>query len=351
MSTKQTISIGLNRDGRLEVFYIAKDGTIRRNAQRAANGLWGVEETLAHTATHLATSVNADGRLEAFWITPDGELLHHWQKQAGAAWTGAEALYADGESKKGTRARGQTIVAEANADGRLEVFYVDHHGHLQHDWQLSPNGDWHGAERLAVSPRGAVSPSDEIVTTVDVGRNQDGRLEVFYAMGDGALHHDWQTEANGDWHGAEVLKGKAIELRVGSNADGRLEVFFRDPIGIVWHDWQETPNGDWHGLESLGVRARRMEVARNRDGRLEVFYIDGDAKIRNLWQMNPNGDWGTDQEVLGEGATDLAVGQNQDGRLELFYWATGDDIWHNWQPRAGQGPWNPIVQYGAESVG
>ena len=101
MPLKQTISIGLNRDGRLEVFYIAKDGTIRRNAQRTANGLWGVEETLAHTATHLATSVNADGRLEAFWITPDGELLHHWQKQAGAAWTGAEALYADGESKKG----------------------------------------------------------------------------------------------------------------------------------------------------------------------------------------------------------------------------------------------------------
>jgi len=49
--------------------------------------------------------------------------------------------------------------------------------------------------------------------------------------------------------------------------------------------------------------------------------------------------------------TDLAIGRNQDGRLELFYWAKGEEIWHNWQPRAGQGPWNPIVHYEAESVG
>jgi hypothetical protein len=119
----------------------------------------------------------------------------------------------------------------------------------------------------------------------------------------------------------------------------------------VWHDWQTSPNGQWHGLESLGARARRIDVAKNRDGRLELFFVDGDGQVRNFFQASANGDWGTDDEVLGEHTTDFAIGQNQDGRLELFYWGKGEEIWHNWQPRAGQGPWNPIVQYGSEPVG
>lgn len=348
MSSKRTISIGQNRDGRLEVFYVAKDGSLRHDWQRSPNGLWAGEETLAREAVHVATAVNADGRLEVFYVTPDGDLRHDWQKEAGSAWTGAQSLYVEGEAKKGATVKAQTVVVDANADGRLEVFYVDPHGVVQHDWQLTPNGDWHGAEKLSAEggSTGALA----------VGRNADGRLEVFYSTGDGTLLHDWQLTPNGDWHGPEALvaegkQGKASEVVVGRNADGRLEAFYRDPIGIVWHDWQVAPNGDWHGPQSLGVRARRIDVARNRDGRLEVFYLDGDGFIRNLWQANPNGDWGTDQEVLGEAATELAIGQNKDGRLELFYWGRGEDIWHNWQPRAGQGPWNPIVQYGADSVG
>lgn len=346
MTTKRTISIGLNRDGRLEVFYVAKDGTLRHNWQKSPNGLWSNEETLAAKAVHVATGVNADGRLEAFWITPEGELFHDWQREAGGKWTGAAALHVDGETKKGARAKAQTVSVASNQDGRLEVFYIDEKGHLVHDWQLSPNGDWHGAERLCSD-----ATCGGACTAVDVGRNQDGTLEVFYATGDGTLLHDWQTVANGDWHGAETLPGRAVEVRVGSNADGRLEVFFRDPIGLVWHDWQTTPNGQWHGLESLGARARRIDVAKNRDGRLELFFVDGDGNVKNLFQASANGDWGTDDEVLGEHTTDFAIGQNQDGRLELFYWGKGEDVWHNWQPRAGQGPWNPIVQYGSDSVG
>lgn len=346
MSTKRTLSIGLNRDGRLEVFYIGKDGSLRHNWQRTPNGLWATEEVLAQKAVHVATGVNADGRLEAFWITPDAEIFHDWQKTPGGSWVGAAPLYAEGEARGGSRAKAQTLAVASNADGRLEVFYVDPRGRLIHDWQLAPNGDWHGAERLCDDAR-----CGGCCTAVAVGRNEDGTLEVFYAGGDGTLLHDWQRTPNGDWHGAEALSGKAVEIAVGSNADGRLEVFFRDPLGLVWHDWQTSPNGQWHGLESLGARAKRIAVAENRDGRLEVFYIDLDSRIRNLWQASPNGDWGTDDEILGEDATDLAVGRNEDGRLELFYWGRGDEVWHNWQPRAGQGPWNPMVRYDADAVG
>jgi len=136
MSTKRTISIGLNNDGRLEVFYVAKDGSLRHNWQRTANGLWASEETLAQKAVHVATGVNADGRLEAFWITPDGELLHDWQTQAGGKWVGAAALHVDGEAKKGAKTKAQSVAVASKPGGRPEVVY--NRDHSPHDTARQP---------------------------------------------------------------------------------------------------------------------------------------------------------------------------------------------------------------------
>ena len=339
---QKRIAIGRNRDGRLEVFYVSPDGSLRHNWQASPNGLWKGESKLATGgAREVACGVNADGRLEVFYLDASGTLQHDWQLAPGGKWNGAEALV----SPDGSPAKALAVAVASNADGRLEVFYVGADRDLHHDWQLTPNGDWNGRERLGgpclESGSGAVT----------VGRNQDGRLEVFYLGAKGEVLHDWQTEANGDWHGPEALTGKGREIIVGANADGRLEAFWRDDLDIVWHDWQTEPNGDWHGQESLGVKARRIDVAQNRDGRLEVFFVDPKGNIRNQWQVAPNGDWGTDDEILGDEATDLAIGQNQDGRLELFYFGRGSEIWHNWQPRPNAGPWNPIVHYDAPTMG
>ena len=36
---------------------------------------------------------------------------------------------------------------------------------------------------------------------IALGKNRDGRLEVFYVKPDGALHHNWQHRPNGLWQG------------------------------------------------------------------------------------------------------------------------------------------------------
>jgi hypothetical protein len=38
-----------------------------------------------------------------------------------------------------------------------------------------------------------------------VGRNTDGRLEVFYIGGNDVLYHNWQTTAGGSWSGQAHL--------------------------------------------------------------------------------------------------------------------------------------------------
>src|SRR5690348_13526237 len=94
-----------------------------------------------------------------------------------------------------------------------------------------------------------------------VGRNADGRLEVFTALTGLAgpqLGHIYQTSPNGGWSGWSSLGAPPGEFlgspAVGVNADGRLEVFVRVglmSVGELWHNWQTPPNG-WSGWDNLG---------------------------------------------------------------------------------------------------
>ena len=49
-----------------------------------------------------------------------------------------------------------------------------------------------------------------------------------------------------------MIRGWIDKLTVGRNADGRLEVFARGADGGIWHKWQTAPNNGWSGWASLG---------------------------------------------------------------------------------------------------
>jgi hypothetical protein len=213
-----------------------------------------------------------------------------------------------------------------NRDGRLELFFLRPDGTLMHNWQVRPNGDWAGEAALG----GAAGQ-------LDVGRNADGRLEVFYVGLDDKLYHDWQHEAGAGWHGSVALAGAGKQLRVASNADGRLEVFYVGTDSRLYHNWQTAPNGAWSGEAALGGTAKQLSVRGNADGRLEVFYIGTDDALYHNWQSAPNGSW-SGQAPLGGAAKQLTVGSNADGRLEVFYIGTNDALYHNWQ-RVPNGSW------------
>ena len=115
-----------------------------------------------------------------------------------------------------------------NSDGRLEAFVQA---------RTAPCDGWSGWSSLG---GWLANPA--------VGRNKDGRLEVFGVGSDSAVYHIWQNAPSGGWSGWSGLGG-AVKgpIAVGSNSDGRLEVFVRGSDNALHHDWQVAPGGAWSG--------------------------------------------------------------------------------------------------------
>jgi hypothetical protein len=173
-------------------------------------------------------------------------------------------------------------------------------------------------------------PQVEKAKSLAVGKNADGRQEVFYIGTDNAIWHKWQVVQNGGWSEKRQLDPAAKSLAVGKNADGRQEVFYIGTDNAIWHRWQLTPNGFWSGADQLDPAAKSLAVEENADGRQEVFYIGTDDAIWHRWQLKPSGSWsGADQ--LAPAAKSLAVGKNADGRLVIFYIGTDNVIWYRSQ--------------------
>jgi hypothetical protein len=284
---------------------------------------------------------NEDGRLELFARGWNGALLHTCQVNPGGAWSEWESLGVphpefrspDGRFVYGTMSSVPTV--SRNRDGRLEVFAVGlrdiYTADLVHIWQPAANsGPWSGWASLGGNLK-LVAPA--------VGRNADGRMEVFACTKDGALWHIWQTAPNNGWSSWQRLGGVVLGAPVVvETADGRLEVFVRSSDWQLWHIWQTSPNGGWSGWEALGgTMLSNPVVGRNFDGRLEVFAAVGYPSqwpLGHVWQMWPNGRWSNwAGDLLVTNAFESpSVGQNADGRLEMF----GNGSWlgalqHQWQ--------------------
>ena len=128
-----------------------------------------------------------------------------------------------------------------------------------------------------------------------IGRNADGRLQVFVRGTDGRLWHRRQIHANSqDWSDWQFLKeprtyadlpwtdqddsqkpgGTPIGIndpQVIANRTEELEVFVRsDANGALWHIRQSNPNSDeWEEWSSLGgVLVGSPALGRNVDGRI-----------------------------------------------------------------------------------
>ena len=132
-----------------------------------------------------------------------------------------------------------------------------------------------------------------------VHRNADGRLELFVTGTDGAVYHKSQVVPNGGWSGWGSLGGASGSAPVvGRNADGRLEVF-TNTGGTIYHVWQE-PGGGWMTgcLQRHSVEINRPTVAPNADGRFgslrpqqRVAGSDG-SYIFHAWQFSTQyGGW------------------------------------------------------------
>jgi hypothetical protein len=311
-----------------------------------------------------AVGQNLDGRLEVFVRGMDNALWHRWQTAPSNGWSGWESL--------GGSWRGNPVVAR-NQDGRLEVFIRGgNFDTVHHIWQLAPNGRWSGWEDLGNRDGDRPTPGSgpRIVGDPAVGRNADGRLEVFgrLASANAQLVHVWQVRANGTWSNWEYLSAGDVDGQpvVFSNADGRLEVFFpgRDVQGRsgLLHTWQPAPSrGPWSHWENLGhgILVNRpnfapadLTMGRNADGRLEVFWRGSDNRIYHVWQVAPNSSWSGLEELPGGGLTlrPPSVVSDALGRLDVFVIGLDGGLWHNRQDWSRTPPWTNWISLAGGNI-
>jgi hypothetical protein len=199
-----------------------------------------------------------------------------------------------------------------NADGRLEVFFNSQDGIIWHIWQTSPGGTWSSWASLNKPP------NISFTSGTAVGENADGRLEVFITGSDGMLWHIWQVTAGGGWHNSWFSLGRPSAANLESppavvrNADGRLEVFSIDTNGALWHIWQTSPNGTWSSWVSLGTPTNVQFVPtpgvnQNADGRLEVFIPGSDGALWHIWQITAGGSWHNSWFSSGQPSTTVGI--------------------------------------------
>lgn len=144
-------------------------------------------------------------------------------------------------------------------------------------------------------------------------------------------------------------------LAVGRNNDGRLEVFGRgtDTSGAMYHNWQNTPNGTWSGWYSLGgVWSRDPVVGRNSNGHLEVFAVQGgtDPNYTNqLYHASQLNGWNGWSPLGGNWRVGLpGVNRNADGRLEFAVRGDNRQMYNVWQTSLNSMSWSCCGSLGGD---
>jgi ligand-binding sensor domain-containing protein/signal transduction histidine kinase len=238
---------------------------------------------------------------------------------------------------------GQLVVGK-NSDGRLELFQIDFDSEVRHRWQKERNGDW--------SPWSTLGGS--FLPGIAVGKDAAGEMEVFAV--DQQHNLNWirqKTPGGHEWSKWNDLGG-AIDppLVVGRNTDGRLEIFAIDALSrTVKHLWQTNLQGGWSGWGGLGdERPTGLAVASNHDGRLEIFGADEGHHLVHCWQQQvcDSTNWSQWADLGGEILPGLAAGQNDDGQLEVFAVGAGNSgVQRIVQSSAGDSiQWQPWTNFG-----
>lgn len=243
-------------------------------------------------------------------------------------------------------AAGSVPTLGRNADGRLEVFALGVGGaDLTHRVQ---NGDGSWGDWQEFGGAAGAAPA--------VSRNADGRLEVF-ALGPagGYLAHRWQDSPGGTWSDWESFGTAAGGPPVvGVNADGRLEVFaIGQAAAYIAHRWQSAPSGgwsDWDATFGPTPAGSVPSVARDLDGLLQVLALNpcgGGVSLRP--QSAPSGGWAAWQGFATCVDASPAIAVNADGRLEAFWIPLGGAlITHRWQN--ADGSWSAPETFGTDRV-
>lgn len=339
--------------GRLYLVAKGSDNSVWSRIQDGVNGGWTSAWTRVGNAGQAAGNIEiingkSDNRLYLFTKDANKKIKYLMQRSSGG-WISAWGNLASNFTCCNIT---DDIAVGTQADNSIIVFASGNYGYIN-----------------------AIKMSDNTFTDIGgqqynrrlvVGKNADGRLEVFVATsGEARCQHKWQISANGGWapYWEDLfsdINNTLSDLVVANNQDGRLELFlansFTQQINHTWQT-QASNSQSWVTMTPLEPFANvkyGLNVGRNSDGRLEIFFHGNNTSntCYHAWQVSPNSDWSNNEYLLPDNslsdmpdASKIAVGNYDDGRLAVFAigtasgvfgihvkYQTGPTSWSSWQP-------------------
>jgi LmbE family N-acetylglucosaminyl deacetylase len=278
---------------------------------------------------------DGDGRPHVFCVR--GGAVWHWRRlEPAGAWAPPVDI--------GGGPIAPALTAESAVDGRVAVFGVSLDTHdIVMSQQASRNGPYLPWVSLG-NPNGHDGPHTGAPV---VGRNADGRLQVFAKNSGGGVSTTYQTATDGGFSpwvdfggGPDVQEAPAVLLR----ADGRMMLFATTRTEVLaWT--QSAPNAGWSPPSVLVSEplTSAPSTALNADGRPESFHRTGAGAVRTIY-VNTQGQWSTPPTGLGGDGVGPVAAVLVDGRIFLAACNAEGRISVTWQrtSNAGFGPWSDL---------
>ena len=233
----------------------------------------------------------------------------------------------------GVRPVGRPAVGR-NADGRLELFVRGASGGIEHNWQREPGGEWVATGMRWPGLQG-LDPADDPAPAV--GRSADGRLALLACARAGDLHLAVQRYPNGGFGGWTPIGVRAPSGPVVvANAAGGLEAAAVTDTGELVHAVGGDDGGrlrEWTVVESGLVG--RPAVAVDGGGTIVLAALAADGDLRVLEQDPATGEFAAGS-LGGTWTGDPAAGCDADGRVVVVAVAADGDV--RSATRTGPGP-------------
>ncbi|SEG73810.1 GlcNAc-PI de-N-acetylase [Nonomuraea solani] len=288
---KPAISVGLNADGRMQIFARRQsDHHLVTLAQTTPGGGWDAGwSDLGNPGTgdpeHIgvpAVAANANGRLQIFVKNGAGGVSARTQSAAnGSTWGSWTNLNGGGDVQDG-------LTAVTNPQGRIELF-ASTRTRILRWYQSAPNGGYTLDNAL---------PSMTPASPPTAALAQNGRIEVAYRRaGTADLVVTRQSAAGGAWNVSPVVIGGHAGVgdpelvTTPAGPDARILMFHRNADAGVSLATQTAPNAGYGSWSDLGGAITDYPAAvLDQSGAVVLFAVGTDGKVHLRKQTAPGAD-------------------------------------------------------------
>ncbi len=189
-------------------------------------------------------------------------------------------------------------------------------------------------------------------SSIAVGRDQDGRLEVFGVNTAGALFRRAQTAAGANTWSAwtQSVAPGWYSVAAQTAGDGRVTMAgLRRSAQDVWRRSQVAPNAiGWSVWRQFDGPLTSAALAQETDGRLVAFGINGSGQVFHRHTASGADNWFSWSVFDGlpgaAVARSVTADTNANGLVEVFVLSSTGQIWHRWQTAPAATTFTPWVQ-------